>query len=499
MNPIEIVHFIEELIQSETKVIAFVLVSVGITLVGVYSLRKWIFPAQDAEKLKGDLSAREATIAQKEKRIIELEHKIEGLQEKYEDVAEKHHSETAILKELNARLAKNCHELETENGTLAADVTRLGEQYRKAQADAEKAQNTATEAATQFATKGDIWKKNQEILKKNEDYYKTRKRFYKTQYLSILEKVKQFEQSNKQLESIQGRFWEFPVKTAVPPFRKLQAGDATIIAITNLKGGVGKTTLSASIAVTYRQMGKRVLLIDLDQQGSLTNRCLTEQEVSSLRKDNRFVESVFRARSDFASVAMKNKAYAKECDFDILPASESLFDVEEHAKAEWLVNLSGFDIRYILRAALHDSVFQKGYDIILLDCPPRWTPASINAMTCSDFVLVPMLLDPISAEAVPRLLGWLYHLKTMNVCPDLRILGVIGNNTLRKKPLIKKEASIWAASPTNCEDKWNAPVHHFENVIKKFSTTKKIAALDGRLRPVFWELVKEIEIRRSSP
>ena len=81
----------------------------------------------------------------------------------------------------------------------------------------------------------------------------------------------------KELERLECHLWDLPVdKAKLSPFRPLKKRCAAIIAVTNLKGGVGKTTLTANIAATYcRQMDQRVLVVDLDFQASLTGLCMS--------------------------------------------------------------------------------------------------------------------------------------------------------------------------------------------------------------------------------
>ena len=276
-------------------------------------------------------------------------------------------------------------------------------------------------------------------------------------------------------------------------------------AVTNLKGGVGKTTLTANLAATYVQQGKQVLVVDLDFQASLTGCCLGPDGMRALKRDGgKWIDNVFQANADPIRVAMRSLTRIDGNGMHLLAASENLFDLEEQAKARWLMNLAGPDIRCLLRGALHDPSFADRFDIILLDCPPRWTPASINALTCCDYVLIPVLLDKISADAVPRLLQWLHNLKSIKIYEEMNVLGVIANRTYPREKLIAKEARIWESLPGRCTDAWKHPVHHFEQVIRNKSefaeaagTTHVFAATMPGLQDMFVALVDEIETQRS--
>ncbi len=90
------------------------------------------------------------------------------------------------------------------------------------------------------------------------------------------------------------------------------------------------------------------------------------------------------------------------------------------------MQLTPDDVRFRLRAILHTKEIADRFDFILLDCPPRLTTACINALAASDYVLIPVLPNVISTAAVPRLLRWLKNLRLV-ACPDLAVLGIVGN------------------------------------------------------------------------
>jgi chromosome partitioning protein len=123
-------------------------------------------------------------------------------------------------------------------------------------------------------------------------------------------------------------------------------------------------------------------------------------------------------------------------------------------------------VRFHLRELLHDPTFQRDFDYILLDCPPRRTTASINALACSDFVLVPTLLDETSMEAAPRLLASLKHMKANSrVCPNLSVMGILANMVQEKAGLADIERDRWNRLGVQCRDRWGEPVHLFETPI----------------------------------
>jgi cellulose biosynthesis protein BcsQ len=269
-----------------------------------------------------------------------------------------------------------------------------------------------------------------------------------------------------------GGIWERRPTLAPPLFRPLRDRRVPIISIVNLKGGVGKTTVTANLGATlWTHLKLRVLLIDLDFQGSLTSRCLLEQPRQQLRATNRYIQEFFRngerslddLRRYITPITYADKKIQKQLverageGGHIIAADEALADVETFVMVQWWLSQQNKtnaapDIRFLLRQALHGSDLSKSLDFVLIDCPPRLTTACINALACSDFVLIPVLLDSTSTEAVPRMLEWLRRLKDANVCPNLSVLGILAN---RVNPAVKASANPqrleWDSLPNLCD------------------------------------------------
>lgn len=271
-----------------------------------------------------------------------------------------------------------------------------------------------------------------------------------------------------QVAENKGRIWEGETYANVPPFRRLQNGAACILSVMNLKGGVGKSTIAANLGATLWKQGKRVLLIDLDFQGSLTSLCLSPKQISYLRRDLRMVQRLFADdRANLGRLRTCMEPIDRPSDrFKILAADDALADFEERLMARWLIGKTEADVRFHLRELLHDPTFQRDFDYIVLDCPPRRTTASINALACSDFVLIPTLLDETSMEAAPRLLASLRQLKhDSRICPNLSVLGLVANMVQEKDRLSDVEKDRWNRLRTQCQDRWQEPVPMLETAI----------------------------------
>ena len=98
----------------------------------------------------------------------------------------------------------------------------------------------------------------------------------KTQSEELIERIEEIEHLNRQIETItehDGEIWQRAPQIEVPPFRSSLKGKPPIVAVVNLKGGVGKTTLTANLGAIHFLNQKKTLLVDLDYQGSLTSIC----------------------------------------------------------------------------------------------------------------------------------------------------------------------------------------------------------------------------------
>ena len=184
-----------------------------------------------------------------------------------------------------------------------------------------------------------------------------------------------------------------------------------IISIINQKGGVGKTTTVINLASALTQLGKKILVIDLDPQGNAT----TGLGLSNLERSDETIYGILNGTKSISEVIKKTK-FNK---LDLITSNVDLSGLEVETAGD---SDRAFILKVKLTAYLNDS--GGSYDYILIDCPPSLSLLTVMALVCSNSLLVPLQTEFFALEGLTQLMKTIERIKT-NLNKELKIRGIL--------------------------------------------------------------------------
>ena len=205
-----------------------------------------------------------------------------------------------------------------------------------------------------------------------------------------------------------------------------QTSMATVIAVANQKGGVGKTTTTANLGAALALRGKRVLLVDLDPQGNLTSAFGLEKDIQ-----HTVAESLLDRRIPLPVVSVSNgtvDGVAPTQRLSVVPASVGLASAEAQ-----LMNKLGREMR------LRDQLMgvEANYDYVMIDTPPSLGVLTINALVAATKVIIPTEARFFSLQGLQMLEESIEEILYLN--PRLEVLGILLSKMDRR---LKEERQV---------------------------------------------------------
>ena len=255
---------------------------------------------------------------------------------------------------------------------------------------------------------------------------------------------------------------------------------AKVIAVSNQKGGVGKTSTVVNIAFGLARLQKRVLIIDSDHQGDAT-KCLG-------RKD---YEQLPTTLYDMYKTIMEDKPFHK--NDGILQHGEGVYFMPANLKlADTELSLVPAMNREKILSVYVEEV-RSGYDYILIDCPPSLGMLTINAFVAADSVIIPVQAEYLSADAMTQLI------KTVNTVrrfqnPKLKVEGIVFT-------MVDERTNIAKLSISMVEQHFGQHFHIFEAKIPRSVRVAEQSARgqsiyeidgDGNAAKAYRALTKEV-------
>lgn len=253
-----------------------------------------------------------------------------------------------------------------------------------------------------------------------------------------------------------------------------------VIALTNQKGGVGKTTTAVNLGVSLAQQGKRVLLIDADAQANLT------MSLGYNRPDDlsETLSSIMQDVIDDNPLNVQKAILHHKEGVDLLPSN---------------IELSGLEVR-LINAISRESILKtcinevkNSYDTVLVDCMPSLGMLTINALAAADSVVIPTQPHYLSAKGLELLLRSVSKVKRQ-INPKLRIDGILMTMVMPRTNISKEITATVKNAYGQRIKVFDSQIPHSIRAVEATAEGKSIFAYDkgGKVAAAYEKFAKEV-------
>lgn len=253
-----------------------------------------------------------------------------------------------------------------------------------------------------------------------------------------------------------------------------------VIALTNQKGGVGKTTTAVNLGVCLSKQGKKVLLVDADAQANLT------MSLGYLRPDDLPISlaTIMQDIIDDKPFDVQKGILHHSEGVDLLPSN---------------IELSGLEVR-LINAISRERVLttcinevKKNYDYVLIDCMPSLGMLTINALAAADSVVIPTQPHYLSAKGLELLLRSVSKVRRQ-INPHLRIDGILMTMVMPRTNISKEVTSLVRSAYGQNIKVFDAQIPHSIRAVEATAEGKSIFAYDkgGKVAAAYEQFGKEV-------